>query len=148
MAGKTYSFLDVSASFAGPTGAFSLTGGSAEEGITISMRDDKNNMVIGADGSVQHSLRADNSATLTIRLLKNSPTNALLSGMYNVQKSTSTLWGQNVISINSQMGDEIVATSVAFKKQPTVVYAKDGGMNEWEFDAGEITEILAASIIG
>lgn len=148
MAGKTYSFLDVSASFAGPTGAFSLTGGSAEEGITISMRDDKNNMVIGADGSVQHSLRADNSATLTIRLLKNSPTNALLSGMYNVQKSTSTLWGQNVIGINSQMGDEIVATSVAFKKQPTVVYAKDGGMNEWEFDAGEITEILAASIIG
>lgn len=145
---KTYSFLDVSASFAGPTGAFSLTGGSAEEGVTITMREDKNMMVIGADGSVQHSLRADNSATLTIRLLKNSPTNALLSGMYNLQKSTSTLWGQNVISINSAIGDEILATSVAFKKQPAITYAKDGGMNEWEFDAGEITEILAASIIG
>ena len=96
---KTYSFLDVNASFAGPTGAFGLTGGAAEEGITITMREDKNMMVIGADGSVQHSLRADKSATITIRLLKNSPTNALLSGQYNLQQSSSTIWGQNVINI-------------------------------------------------
>lgn len=140
-----YSFLDVNASFAGPTGAFSLTGGSAEEGITIAMREDKNLMVVGADGSVQHSLRADNSATITIRLLKNSPTNSLLSGQYNIQKSSSTLWGQNVININASIGDEIIATSVAFKKQPSVTYAKDGGMNEWEFE-GVVTEVLAASI--
>ena len=143
----TYSFLDVSASFAGPTGAFSLTGGAAEEGISIAMREDKNLMTIGAAGDVQHSLRADNSATITIRLLKNSPTNALLSSQYNLQKSSSTLWGQNVISINASIGDEIIATDVAFKKQPAVTYSKDGALNEWEFDVGSVTEILAASII-
>ena len=141
----TYSFLDVNASWAGPTGAFSLTGGAAEEGITIAMREDKNMMVVGADGSVQHSLRADNSATITIRLLKNSPTNALLSGQYNLQKSSSTLWGQNIININASIGDEIIATSVAFKKQPSITYAKDGATNEWEFE-GVVTEVLAASI--
>ena len=143
----TYSFLDVVASFSGPTGNFALTGGSAKEGITIAMAEDKNNMLIGADGSVQHSLRANNGGEITIRLLKNSTTNAVLSGMYNAQKLSSTLWGQNVITINSAIGDEIVATSVAFKKQPSVTYAEDGGINEWTFDVGSITEILAASII-
>lgn len=145
--GKTYSFLDVKAAIVGIGGAFSLTGGATEEGITIEMRADKNDLMIGADGSGMHSLRADNSATLSIRLLKNSPTNALLSAMYNVQKISSAAWGQNVITIISSVGDAITCTGVAFKRQPTVVYAEKGGMNEWQFDCIEVNELLAASVI-
>ena len=67
--------------------------------------------------------------------------------MYNLQKLSAKTWGQNVININSAIGDDVIATSVAFKRQPTIVYDKEGPMNEWQFDVGTVTEILAASII-
>ncbi len=35
----------------------------------------KNTMTIGADGEVMHSLHADKSGTVTVNLLKTSPTN-------------------------------------------------------------------------
>lgn len=143
---KTYSFLDTHCAITGPGGAFSITNGAAKEGITFAMREDKNKLDIGADGSGIHSLRADNSGTITVRLLKNSPTNALLSAMYNLQKTASALWGQNVISCVSSIGDAITATGVAFKKQPAVTYAEEAQMLEWEFEAIAIDELLAASI--
>ena len=147
MSSSSYSFLDVIATFVGPTGAFPLNSGIEAGGITITMAADKNTMVIGANGDVQHSLHADNSAQITVKLLKTSPTNALLSAMYNLQKLSAKTWGQNVININSAIGDDVIATSVAFKRQPTIVYDKEGPMNEWQFDVGTVTEILAASIV-
>ena len=144
---KAYSFLDVTASIVGIGGAFSLANGAAEEGITITMRADKNDLTIGADGSGMHSLRADKSANIEVHLLKNSPTNALLSAMYNIQQTSSKFWGQNVIAITSSVGDVVTATGVAFKKQPNVVYAEKGGMNLWTFEAVEVYELLAASIV-
>ena len=147
MSSSSYSFLDVIATFVGPTGAFPLNSGIEAGGITITMTADKNTMAIGANGDVQHSLHADNSAQITVKLLKTSPTNALLSAMYNLQKLSAKTWGQNVINIYSAIGDDVIATSVAFKRQPTIVYDKEGPMNEWQFDVGTVTEILAASII-
>ena len=147
MAQMTYSFLDTNCSIVGPGGAFDLTGGAAKEGITITPREDKSKLEIGADGSGLHQLRADKSATITIRLLKNSPTNALLSAMYDLQESTSSLWGINMISVNSNIGDEISLRYVAFKKQPTVTYAEEGPMNEWEMEAVYMDMLLAASIV-
>ena len=144
---KSYSFLDVIASFGGPTGAFNLNNGIEEGGIKITMRGEKNIMTVGADGKVMHSLRADNSAEVSIRLLKTSPTNALLNTMYNLQRIDSTLWGQNVITLNHAIGDEVVATQVAFKKQPDVVYSEAGGMNEWLFDCGVSNELLMGTLV-
>ena len=144
---NTYSFLDTHCGISGPGGSFSLTGGAAQEGITIAMREDKNKLEIGADGDGMHSLRADKSGTITVRLLKNSPTNALLSAMYNIQATSSSLWGINTISLVSSIGDAITAQQVAFKRQPNVVYSAEGNMNEWEFEAVKIDELLAASIV-
>ena len=143
---KTYSFLDTHCGIAGPGGVFSVTNGAAKEGFTFTMREDKNKLEIGADGSGIHSLRADNSGLITLRFLKNSPTNALLSVMYNLQKSSSALWGHNTIACVSSVGDVVTATDVAFKKQPAVTYSEEAQMLEWEFEAVSIIEILAASI--
>jgi len=141
-----YSFLDVQAAIAGPTGAFNLGAGAAvaEEGITIEATTDKNVMTIGADGKGQHSLVADDSCTVTIRLLKTSPVNAQLMLMYNAQTASSALWGQNVITVNNPVLQDVnVIQSCAFKKKPTITYAKEGGFNEWTFDG-----IKADSILG
>lgn len=141
----TYSFIDVQATLVGPTGVIELGYGAAvaEEGITIEMAEDKNAMLIGADGEGMHSLHAGKSGTITVRLLKTSPTNQKLQAMYAAQTLSSRLHGQNVIAIrNSVSGDIVTARSCAFKRQPTISYAKDGDMMEWSFDALKIDAAL------
>lgn len=141
----TYSFLDVTASLAGPTGVIDLGQGSAnsEEGITQTMGGNKNTMTIGADGEVMHSLRADKSGTITVTLLKTSPVNKKLSLAYNAQSQSSATWGNNVIVIrNTASGDISTARSCAFQKQPDFNNAKEGGTVAWVFDCGKIDQLL------
>lgn len=141
----TYSFLDVNATLVGAGGVIDLGAGSAnaEEGITTAAAGDKNTMTIGADGEGMHSLNADKSGTVTVRLLKTSPQNAKLMALYDAQSLSSSLWGQNVITItNSASGDAIGCRSCAFKKVPDIKYAKAGDVLEWVFDAIKIDRIL------
>lgn len=140
-----YSFLNVNATIAGPGGAFSLAAGAAaaEEGITIEASEDKNVMTIGADGQGQHSLIASDACTVTVRLLKTSPINGALMAMYDLQSASSSLWGQNVISIvDTGRNDFTIVQACAFKKKPTLTYAKEAGMNEWTFDGIKANSIL------
>lgn len=143
-----YSFLNVNATISGPGGVgINLAAGAAvsEEGITIEAVEDKNIMTIGADGKGQHSLVASDACLITIRLLKTSPINAALMTMYNLQSASSALWGQNVFTVvDSGRGDYTVAQSAAFKKKPTLTYAKDGGMMEWTFDGIAVNSILGS----
>lgn len=142
---STYSFMDVTATLTGPTGSVELGYGSAnsEEGIVVAMGSPKNTMTIGADGEVMHSLHADKSGTITVNLLKTSPTNKKLSLMYNAQSQSSATWGNNVILIRNKVsGDVVTARSVAFQKQPDFANAKDGSTVPWVFDGGKIDELL------
>lgn len=135
---QTYSFLNVQAAISGPGGAFSMGSGagSAEEGITVSMNEEKTTMTIGADGEGMHSLHGGNAGKATVRLLKTSPVNAQLSALYNAQKQSSALWGQNVITVSDPTrGDFITLRGAAFGKHPDLAFAKDGAAIEWEFMA-------------
>lgn len=141
----TYSFQGVSATLVGPTGSIDLGAGSAnsDEGITVSFGEAKNTMTTGADGEVMHSLHAGKSGTVTVNLLKTSPTNKKLNLAYNAQSLSSALWGNNVIVIrNKNSGDIITARTCAFQKHPDSVYAKAGNTNAWVFDAGKIDPLL------
>jgi hypothetical protein len=143
--GSTYSFMDVNASIVGPGGSFALGYGSAnaEEGITVAMVEAKNTMTMGADGSWMHSLHAGNGGTVTIRFLKTSPTNQQLMELYDTQRISSALWGQNTIVISDPArGDSITCSGVAVQRAPNIAYAKDGGILEWVFDAGAINHVL------
>lgn len=134
----TYSFQNVLAAINGPGGGFPLGqgAGAAEEGISIVYNDETNNMQIGADGSGVHSLSMNKSGTITVRLLKNSPVNALLSEMYNLQRANAANHGQNTISVAlKNAGDTITAQQVAFKKVPDLNYPKNAPVVEWTFDA-------------
>ena len=141
----TYSFKDVTAALVGVGGSINLGNGAAtsEEGITIEAAEDKNVMTIGADGAGMHSLVANNAGTITVRLLKTSPVNAQLQTMYNVQTLSSIAHGKNVITVRDvARGDAIVCTGVAFKRAPSLTYAKEGGTVEWQFDAISIVRTL------
>lgn len=140
-----HSFLSCTATLTGPGGEIDLGYGAgvADEGITVSRAEDANGMQVGADGSVMHSLHAARHGTVTVRLQKTSPTNALLMTMYNYQRSSPANWGQNNIVVrDSVRGDTTTALQCAFKKVPDLAYAKDGNTHEWVFDAGQIDTIL------
>lgn len=141
----SYSFQQISASIVGVGGNINLAqgAGTAEEGITFEPVGDKNTMVIGADGSVSHSLSASNAQRVTVRMLKTSPNNALLQNMYNLQTVSAITHGLNTVTLRDiGRGDFLAATEVAFASQPVITYAKDAGMNEWRFDAGSVVPIL------
>lgn len=144
---STYSFLDVVAALVGPGGAINLGAGAgnSEEGITITPTEDIDTMTIGADGSVMHSLHANKSGSVTVNLLKTSPVNQRLALMYALQTASGANHGQNTISIsNTTTGDVVTCQQVAFKKAPDLTYSKEGGMNEWSFNAGIIDRSLGA----
>lgn len=143
---QTYSFLNVKAALTGPSaGAIPIGSGSgnSEEGITVEMDEDKDNLTIGADGSPMHTLRAGNAGKITVRLLLTSPVNALLEAAYNIQKASAATWGGNTLTVaDIARGDLINAQSVAFAKNPTTTYSKDGAMREWVFNCGIIEQLF------
>lgn len=141
----TYSFLNVSASLVGPGGVINLGYGAqdAEEGLTVEMIDDKNKMDVGADGAIMHSLRASNAGRITVKLLKISPTNYQLSLLYNFQRFSSILWGQNFINVaDTARGDLVNASQMAFVKQSDLGYGQDGNMNTWVWIGSIDNELL------
>jgi hypothetical protein len=140
----TYSFADVSATLTGAAGLINLGYGSAsaKEGITVTQTQPRNNMTVGADGEVMHSLRCDKSGTVTVRLLYTSPVNAQLQAMFDAQSLSSSLWGANVIAIRNSGNNEIITCrDCAFQGQPERVYNEDGQMLEWVFDCGKIDTV-------
>lgn len=143
-----YSFLNITAAIVGPGAAFNLGNGAAvaEEGITIAANEDKNTMVIGADGKGQHTLIASNGGLVTLRFLKTSPTNGFLQLAYDLQSASSSLWGQNLITVvDTARKETTTCQGCAFKKKPDVVYDKAGAMMEWTFDALSISSVLGVS---
>ena len=121
--------------------------GAAEEGITLEPSTEKNVMQIGADGTGQHSLIADDSGKITIRLLKTSPQNAALMIAYDFQSQSSALWGINTITlIDTARGDVHIAQQVAFTKKPTITQAKEAGTMDWEMQAIQVNSILGGNI--
>lgn len=140
----TYSFKNFRATLSGPGGNFSVgsDAGASEEGVSVDMIEDKDTMSTGAGGAIMHSLNASDSGRITIRLLKTSTTNALLSQMYNFQKNNSGSWGQNQFrGADTARGDVVTGSELAFVRQSALGYAKVGNNNEWVLQ-GRVFELL------
>lgn len=144
---NVYSFLNFQCALSGPGGVINLGNGAgaAAEGVQFSPASEFNTMLIGADGSGQHSLSADKSGRIVVRLLKTSPTNRLLSAMAAFQRANPTTHGQNTIAgTDTVRGDVVSCQQVAFSKIPELNFAKEAGLVEWEFQAIKIDITLGA----
>ena len=139
-----YSFVDVVVAISGPGGTLDIaSGGVAEEGVHIVMDANKDVLTIGANGDGMHSLKAGNSGTVTITLLKTANGNAQLSQIFRHQKSSSAYWGGNILNLtNPVTGDVITCIGGAFEKHPDLHYAGEGGMHAWAFKFTSIDIIL------
>src|ERR1700753_799351 len=120
----TYIFLNVVCSITGPNGNATIGAGSgaAEEGITVEPTGDQGTLTLGADGSGMYSLHGDRSGRFLIRLLKISPTNAILGAMFEADRSNSAFFGQNVVLLSDiARGDTISGRGCALIRAPTLV---------------------------
>lgn len=140
----TYAFQNITASLVGPGVAIDLGMGSsaAEEGISVTMSAPRNEKTMGADGNGMHSLKADKSGTVTVRLLETSSRNALLQAAFNVQQNAPEYWGANVITIRNRGNNETtVCRGCAFQGQPEIKYGAVAGIKEWVFDCLKIDTV-------
>jgi len=140
-----YSFLDVQASIIGPglnatigsTPGSSQVGSSAgvaKEGITVEYDDPKSTVITAADGTIMTNLHATQTGKVTIRLIKTSPINAVLSQGYAAQRSSAANWAQNTITVTDVVsGDVAGGTNLAYEKFPSDTWAEDGNILEWVF---------------
>lgn len=143
----TYSFLDVAATMIGPnvTTTLGSSSGNSEEGITIAFAEDQDTMTIGADGTGMHSIHGGQSGTVSVRLLKSSPVNAILSAAYQADRAVPSSGGQNTIVVSWLAGGDVYSMQqCAFRKFPDNAYAKDAAMLEWQFNAIFITALIGA----
>jgi hypothetical protein len=140
----TYSFVDTNCTIVGPGLQVVLGAGSgaAEGGITFEMAEDKDTQRVGADGTVMHSLHAGQMGVAIVRLQKTSPNNAQLMVGYNAQRTFSTNWGGNVITLTTIQGDNVTCRGVAFQREPNKGYDKEGADMEWRFNVGTLDSIL------
>lgn len=133
----TYSFENIVAGLTSPAGSFSIgsDAGSADEGISYRMVEDKTTTTTGAGGDIMHSLHASQTGEIVIRLLKTSPVNAQLGALYNMEKGISGLWASNTITVMDIVrGDVITGIYMAFIKFPDGGFSKEGPpTQEWGF---------------
>ena len=88
---------------------------------------------------INKQVEIPNSGTVTIRLMRTSPQNAQLQLMYNAQTLSSSLHGNNVITIRDKGNSEIcVCRGCAFQKVADRNYGEEAGIQEWVFDCIKI----------
>jgi hypothetical protein len=120
--------------------------GSAKEGISTSFDEDKGAATTGADGSLMISLHAGMTGKMTIRLLKTSPVNAILSQAFAFQRSSSGNWGQNFLRVVDKVrGDVATLYQAQFVKFPDNAWAEDGNVIDWVFQ-GVLNENLGPGL--
>lgn len=142
-----YSFQDVQCTIVGPGGVIQLGSGHAvaNEGISFDFVGNRNTMTTGAGKAVMHSLHVARPATITVRLMKTSGQNALLGVMFDLQSTSTALWGINTILISdTARGDVASGLHCAFQKMPNNAWATEGNILEWIFEAGEAYELLGS----
>jgi hypothetical protein len=139
MISKTYSFLDVQASIAGPGGSFMLSeGGIADEGITI-QTEERVTTQYGADGEWMHSLKAAKGGRVIIRVMRTGALNSMLSRLFAYDSTSAANCGQNLISVRDpQRGDWWTVQGAALVKHPDESLGSEGKIVEWQFNAGSI----------
>jgi hypothetical protein len=143
-----YSFLSVQASILGPglNAQIGSSAGSAKEGISVEMEEDKTTVTTGADGSIMTSLRASMTGRVIVRLLKTSPINAVLMNGLNFQRISAANWGQNVIVVSdTARGDVVSGRQMSFVRFPNNSWAEEGNVIEWSY-VGIVNEWMGAGI--
>lgn len=139
MAVNTYSPSEVKISVAGH-----LVSGLTEQSfVDIAFTNDRITMEKGADGEVARVINSDDSATITLRLQQTSPSNDVMTALYqaDVISKSATF----PITVEDKLGTTKYVCDAAWITQlPSVTFSNGVESREWVIQCGT----LAAAIIG
>lgn len=142
MAYKTYSFEDVTCSFAHPgVGAASSTGAGIGT-ISIAMTNDKTAHDVAADGNTMVSKLAGKNGTVSIAMQQTSELHKFLTRWYNyVDLANSSEFAKMMLTIKSNnLGDITTCTGVTPQKLADRPYQAQGQHVTWNLMCAEITQ--------
>lgn len=138
----TYSFEDVTCSFAHPgVGAASSTGAGMGS-ISVSMSGDKSVHDVAADGSVMITKVAGKNGVIALTMQQTSELHKYLLKWYNyIDISKLDEFASMVITVKSNnLGEETKCTGVTPQKLADRPYQAQGQQVTWNLLSAEITE--------
>lgn len=139
---KVYDADQVTVSFAGVL----MQGYADGEFCSIEMDSKGFEDVVGTDGEVTRSKTGDNRATVTVKLLQSSLTNAELSILHNLDLSAPNGAGVGALLINDRGGSFTYRAARAWiSKAPDVTLDRQATTREWEFRCEKLVRFDGAA---
>ncbi|MCP4570696.1 MAG: DUF3277 family protein [FCB group bacterium] len=106
----------------------------------VEQNEDAFALQIGTDGEACRSKSNNRSGTITITLMASSPTNDLLSAMYNVDINSNGD-GINPMGVVDLSGTSLFAAEKAWiKKPPSTTFSRESGSREWVFETNVLVQ--------
>lgn len=135
---KNFSFKNVSVIW----GIIELEGfAEGDDVVTIESDADQFTKKVGAKGDVTRTQTADNSCTITIKLLQTSRSNALLNAQFTLDKETGS--NPAPMFINDKESGEAYAINNAWvQKFPTVTRGQGDNTMDWVFQGDFLTPVI------
>lgn len=104
--------------------------GEGDEVVSATYREDRINGTVGADGNMQSSISADQSADIKLTFLMTAPENDYLEGLYQ-QYVDGVITGISVSILNSVTGKGEVATTGFIPKLADMSKGTKAKDREW-----------------
>ncbi len=99
---------------------------------------------IGADGHVVRYKSCDQRATITFNLMSTSPSNKLLSALYNADTKSPNGMGVGPLLIRNTQGATVfLGTKAWIQKMPKTTLGKNMGDKEWKIRVAKLEAFLA-----
>ncbi len=124
-----YSFKNVALTI---DSAMVVSFAEGDDAIMISPVKQIGNAVVGADGGSIVSISASQAATMTLKLLANSPMNAYLRNKVKLMRAGGLNITMNVGFADMSLGDMGGCTSAVITKEPDIARGENASEQEWE----------------
>jgi hypothetical protein len=120
-----------------------IEGFAEDDFIEIDFDSDGYQDQIGADGHVVRYKSSDQRATVTFTLMSTSPSNKLLSTMYNADIKSPNGIGVGPLLIRNTQGDTVfMGTQAWIQKMPKTVLGQKLGDKEWKIRVAKLEAVV------
>lgn len=143
MTTRVYDFNEVQASFAGVP----IAGWSDGDGISITRESDAFTSKVGLKGNVSRSKTNDNRATIELRLMNTSPTNAALSAIALADREAPGGAGIGAFLCVDLNGTSLYAAGNCWiKRVPDPVFGAEASERVWTFEVDELRDFTGGNL--
>jgi hypothetical protein len=123
-----------------------IEGWADGEFITIENESEAFTDKIGTDGEVSRSKSNDDRATATIKLMQTSSSNALLTGVYQLDRALPNGAGVGSFMVRDRQGTSLYAAAEAWiQKVPDVSFDREATTREWKIRLAKVNHFTGGN---